>query len=176
MIVDFQSLQVRAIRASILWPKVALRRASVNSFGFGGSNAHVVLDEAKSLAKPTHVSSFKNSEELDDFFAQDDDASDKLCLLACSANDEGSLLRNVEALRKHLLYPAVQIELQDLAFTLSERRTHHLHRGFIVTDKAIFDPRAMVMGKKSAERPRSGQGSALSSQGRELNGPVWASY
>jgi acyl transferase domain-containing protein len=29
-----------------LWPQRGLRRASVNSFGYGGSNAHVVLDDA----------------------------------------------------------------------------------------------------------------------------------
>ncbi|KAE8417625.1 hypothetical protein BDV36DRAFT_256648 [Aspergillus pseudocaelatus] len=28
------------------WPAIGLRRVSVNSFGFGGSNAHVVLDDA----------------------------------------------------------------------------------------------------------------------------------
>ncbi|KAK6538230.1 hypothetical protein TWF694_011109 [Orbilia ellipsospora] len=28
------------------WPKRGLRRASVNSFGFGGTNAHVVIDDA----------------------------------------------------------------------------------------------------------------------------------
>jgi acyl transferase domain-containing protein/NADPH:quinone reductase-like Zn-dependent oxidoreductase len=34
---------------SILWPAEGLRRASVNSFGFGGSNAHAVLDDAQSV-------------------------------------------------------------------------------------------------------------------------------
>lgn len=29
-----------------LWPQRGLRRASVNSFGYGGSNAHIVLDDA----------------------------------------------------------------------------------------------------------------------------------
>ena len=28
------------------WPASGLRRASVNSFGYGGANAHVVLDDA----------------------------------------------------------------------------------------------------------------------------------
>lgn len=34
---------------SIPWPTEGLRRASVNSFGFGGSNAHAVLDDAQSV-------------------------------------------------------------------------------------------------------------------------------
>ncbi|KAB5584987.1 fatty acid synthase S-acetyltransferase [Coniochaeta sp. 2T2.1] len=29
-----------------LWPTAGLRRASINSFGYGGSNAHVILDDA----------------------------------------------------------------------------------------------------------------------------------
>ncbi|KAL7915129.1 putative polyketide synthase [Trichoderma velutinum] len=32
--------------ASVFWPSQGLRRASVNSFGFGGSNTHVVIDDA----------------------------------------------------------------------------------------------------------------------------------
>ena len=156
MSVDFHGLKVRATRTSLPWPMVALRRASVNSFGFGGSNAHVVLEEAKSWARSTYVSSFKTSNELDDFFAEGEATSDTLSVLVCSANDEDSLLNYVEALRRHLLYPAVRIDLQDLAFTLSERRTHHLHRGFILTNKAIFDSRALVVGKQSVEPPRVG--------------------
>ncbi|KAH8689590.1 hypothetical protein BGW36DRAFT_330426 [Talaromyces proteolyticus] len=31
---------------NITWPSAALRRISVNSFGFGGSNSHIVLDDA----------------------------------------------------------------------------------------------------------------------------------
>lgn len=34
--------------AYIPWPKDGLRRASVNCFGFGGTNAHVILDDAGS--------------------------------------------------------------------------------------------------------------------------------
>lgn len=33
------------------WPTSGLRRASVNSFGFGGSNSHVVLDDAYNFMK-----------------------------------------------------------------------------------------------------------------------------
>lgn len=128
----------------------------MNSFGFGGSNAHVVLEEAKSWATHTYVSSFNATNELDDFFDEGEAASDNLSVLVCSANDENSLLNYVEALRRHLVYPAVRIDLQDLAFTLSDRRTHHLHRGFIVTNNAVFNSKALVVGKKSAEPPRIG--------------------
>ena len=128
----------------------------MNSFGFGGSNAHVVLEEARSWARPTYVSSFKASNEFDDLFAEGNATSDTLSIIVFSANDENSLLNYVEALRRHLIYPAVKIELQDLAFTLSERRTHYLHRGFIVSNKAVFDSRALVIGKKSGEPPRIG--------------------
>jgi acyl transferase domain-containing protein len=31
---------------SYAWPDAGLRRASVNSFGMGGTNAHIVLDDA----------------------------------------------------------------------------------------------------------------------------------
>ncbi|UKZ82915.1 Type I Iterative PKS [Trichoderma virens FT-333] len=31
---------------NVSWPQAGIRRASVNSFGFGGANAHVILDDA----------------------------------------------------------------------------------------------------------------------------------
>ncbi|UKZ46287.1 Type I Iterative PKS [Trichoderma virens] len=41
---DFWNLSIPT--ASIFWPGQGVRRASVNSFGFGGSNTHVVIDDA----------------------------------------------------------------------------------------------------------------------------------
>ena len=156
-----------------------MRRASVNSFGFGGSNAHVVPEESKPWARRTYVSSFRNPSELDDSFFESEATNDALSILVCSAKDEDALVDYIEALRRYLAYPAVQIDLQDLAFTLSERRTHHLHRGFIVTEKKIFNPRALIVGKKSAESPRigfifTGQGAQWPSVGKLLvqNNPL----
>ncbi|KAG2003943.1 hypothetical protein GB937_009307 [Aspergillus fischeri] len=53
--IDFDNLRVHATRISIPWPKESnhYRRASVNSFGFGGSNAHAVLDNADHHSAPT---------------------------------------------------------------------------------------------------------------------------
>ena len=33
----------------ILWPRSKTRRASINNFGFGGSNAHFILEQAPKL-------------------------------------------------------------------------------------------------------------------------------
>jgi acyl transferase domain-containing protein len=49
------------------WPNPGLRRASVNSFGFGGSNAHVILDDAYHYLKQrglqgTHATSIEHQD------------------------------------------------------------------------------------------------------------------
>ncbi|KAI1306393.1 polyketide synthase [Xylaria venustula] len=40
---------------SLLWPQPGLRRMSINSFGVGGSNAHVVLDDALHFLRSYHL-------------------------------------------------------------------------------------------------------------------------
>ena len=132
-----------------------------------------MLEEARLWAKATYVSSFEDSNDFEDFFAQDKATKDSLSVLCVSANDKDSLLNYVEALRKHLIYPAVRIDVQDLAFTLSERRTHHLHRGFFITKKPVFDSRTLVLGRKSLEPPRigfvfTGQGAQWPGMGKLL--------
>lgn len=44
--IDFDKLRLRIPTEPTPWPKAGLRRASVNSFGYGGTNGHVILDDA----------------------------------------------------------------------------------------------------------------------------------
>ena len=92
------------------FPPGQRRIAGVNSFGFGGTNAHVVLAEP-----PTAATS------------SDGRATDELTLLPVSARSPEALAATARQLADHLLAHA-DIRLTDLGYTLSRRRSHLSHR------------------------------------------------
>lgn len=44
--IDEDALRIRFDKSAIPWPSTSLRRASVSSFGYGGSNGHAILEDA----------------------------------------------------------------------------------------------------------------------------------
>ncbi|KAK5992001.1 Highly reducing polyketide synthase [Cladobotryum mycophilum] len=174
--IDFEKLRVRATRATIQWPSnTPFRRASVNSFGYGGSNAHVVLDAAEHIVSKsnlTHISSY--NQDVEDFFDLGEPAVSKTPkLLVTSANDEESLKRYIDTLSSHLINPGVKVELDDLAYTLGVRRSKHFQRGFTVTKSTKLETESFTFGKLKSEAPRigfvfTGQGAQWSQMGKEL--------
>jgi acyl transferase domain-containing protein len=44
--IDFDGWRIRVPTEPVSWPSEGLRRASVNSFGFGGTNCHTIIDDA----------------------------------------------------------------------------------------------------------------------------------
>ncbi|EKG11425.1 Beta-ketoacyl synthase [Macrophomina phaseolina MS6] len=173
--IDFDRLRVRASRTAIPWPKRPFKRASVNSFGYGGSNAHVILDETSKWSTPRQVSSYRKADQFDDFFSTDTEKTEHPPhLLVFSANDESSLPNCVSALSKHLMNPEVSVKLEDLAYTLSERRTKHFNRGFLVSRSSTsLDETALTTGKLWNSPPRigfvfTGQGAQWSEMGKQL--------
>ncbi|KAJ5952535.1 polyketide synthase [Penicillium vulpinum] len=168
--IDFAGFKVKATRTAIPWPACSIRRASVNSFGYGGSNVHVVLEEVKLPDGPRHVSSYISE---DDEFDLDDEGAERPYTIVLSANDEVSLRANIKALSDHLINPRVKVSLPDLAYTLSERRTRLFHRAFVKTRNTELDESSFVLGKKSSEPPRfgfifTGQGAQWSQMGKNL--------
>ncbi|MGM0855845.1 MAG: type I polyketide synthase [Pseudomonadota bacterium] len=79
----------------------------VNSFGFGGANAHVILESAPE--KPAAVSS----------------APDKALPIRLSGRSEGALLDNAKALAAHLRES--NDAFYDIAHTLFHHREHHAY-------------------------------------------------
>src|SRR5690606_24430877 len=134
------------------------RRAGVSSFGVGGTNAHVVVEEApRPKARAEIVGP---------------------ALLVLSARNEAALARASERLSAYLgEHP--ELPLADVAFTLACGRRHFEHRRALVVSGAA-EARAALKGA-TAGKPtlRSapevvfvfpGQGSQHAGMGRALYG------
>ncbi|RYP16090.1 hypothetical protein DL766_009227 [Monosporascus sp. MC13-8B] len=87
-------------------PESSPRRASVNSFGFGGANAHAILESYS-------ASSRKDSSYNGPVF----------CPFIFSAASEVSLIRYLEAICNYLKGKGTNVNMRDLAYTLHSRRT-----------------------------------------------------
>ncbi|RWA09891.1 hypothetical protein EKO27_g5202 [Xylaria grammica] len=183
--IDFEKIGLKVSRTTIPWPTTKLR-ASVNSFGFGGANAHAVLESPKyflGTRTSRHKSSYiSNDESYEDFFT--DEANDALQgfsaqnqatphLLLISANDEVSLEAYAASLSSHLLNPAVRISIGDLAYTLSERRSRLHHRAFAVSSNTTITRQSFTFVKRFNETPTlafvfTGQGAQWPMMGKAL--------
>lgn len=170
--IDFHNSRVRVSRNTIKWPAAAIRRASVNSFGFGGANAHVVLEAAE---RSSHVFSYLQRVKHDFFDSDGEDKASEIepTLLVFSANDGQSLKNNIKSLSGHLINPAVSVDIGDLAYTLSERRSRHYHRAFLVTRTSKISQDSIMFGKKGTSPPKigfifTGQGAQWSQMGLDL--------
>lgn len=150
------------------WPdSTAPRAAGVSSFGVGGSNAHVVLEEAPTSAAAATAARDPNGPHL----------------LPLSARDPEALLALARQTAELLRQP--QTALADLCYTAACRRSHHDHRlavsgtsAQVIADRleslARGNHRAGATVGRTATTWRglvfvfSGQGSQWLGMGREL--------
>ncbi|KAF2690580.1 ketoacyl-synt-domain-containing protein [Lentithecium fluviatile CBS 122367] len=130
------------------WPEKGQRRVSINSFGFGGANAHVILDDAYHyLADRRLVSNHSTIlDEIDDDFASDSGISslgsrtppdeEMKRLLVFSTKDQAGIQRLASAYANHLGTCNIDKTdprfFSDLAHTLSVRRSHLDFRSFTI--------------------------------------------
>ncbi|CAJ2508315.1 Uu.00g095010.m01.CDS01 [Anthostomella pinea] len=138
------------------WPKEGLRRASANSFGFGGTNAHVVLDDALHYLQArrlpgTHntVMGGSNTGTPGRGVGQ---PGKHVILRECpflfvfSTADENGIQRLSTDFENHLHQTATDAEthyLADIAFTLSSKRTQHPWRSYAL-GTSVQDLRASL--------------------------------
>ncbi|GJL62118.1 MAG: hypothetical protein NPIRA04_07720 [Nitrospirales bacterium] len=110
--IDFEKSPFYVVDALQEWTSQGIpRRAGVSSFGVGGTNAHVVLEEAPSSREASQTRPFQ--------------------LLLISSKTETALDNSTKRLARFLKEePAVN--LGDVAFTLQNGRTDFQHRRFLV--------------------------------------------
>ncbi|TGO44377.1 hypothetical protein BCON_0532g00010 [Botryotinia convoluta] len=158
--IDAEFFHLRFPTEQVPWPCQGLRRASVNSFGFGGSNFHCIVDDAYHFLK-LHSLVGNHNTIFDSKICEDDLESEEKAypvtqvngftaksfksvsdpqLLVFSAVDKDGIGRLLEAYRSHFAGHALETQinqlsfLRNLAYTFSFRRSAFTWRSFIVTD------------------------------------------
>ncbi|KAL8952153.1 MAG: hypothetical protein Q9222_001930 [Ikaeria aurantiellina] len=132
-------------------------RVSVNSFGLGGSNAHVIIDSAASFNLP-------KSDRADR-------VPDTPHLLLLSASSAPSLKNMIIGYEDWLIKrPDMADKLDDLAYTLANRREHLSHRAFKIVGGSEIPASVGKMTNQSMNLIMvfTGQGAQWPRMGREL--------
>ncbi|MGG3571970.1 type I polyketide synthase [Bacillus gobiensis] len=115
--IDFEELGLKVPLENTPWPETnGPKRAAVNSFGFGGTNAHVLIEEYTTTQDNLY----------------DDNQPEENNLIPLSAKSKQALYDFANQLKLSL--PHSQTTLTSLGYTLSRRRDHHSHRLAILTD------------------------------------------
>lgn len=128
-IAPFYNPHLEVPTASRPWPEISGQplRASVNSFGFGGTNAHVVLE---SFQVPVEMhKNGQQSESLEAPCQKDGHLQRFIGPLTFSAQSKTSLVEMVKAHASHL-HSNEGLDLVDLTWTLLNRRSKFGFRAF----------------------------------------------
>ncbi|KAL9123055.1 MAG: hypothetical protein Q9187_000382 [Circinaria calcarea] len=169
----FKEWNLKVPRLLEPWPLDELRRASLSNFGYGGTNAHVIMDD--SIYYDTRMRRLTNGHSSSD-------RDDEWRVFVLSAKDQGVAKSMIANLSDYLKLGADQNEpvvLQDLAYTLGQRRSFF---PWVVTASARTLPglietldNGQLKPSYSSEVPRigfvfNGQGAQWHAMGRELIG------
>jgi len=117
--IDFERLKLRVPQQLEPWPPGPTNRrlAGVNSFGFGGTNAHVVLSDAPLSEETPKIAN----------------ALGQAHLVPISARSQEALKELAGAYREWLASSS-ETAVRDMGYTAAVRRSHHSHRLAVVAD------------------------------------------
>ncbi len=112
--IAFDEIPLQVQRKTDAWPdRSRPSLAGVSSFGFGGTNAHLVLEQAPGFQDLRPIAGCTESEEV---------------IVPLSAKSPAALLDLALAMRTTLSDPSCELGLFDLAYTAGARRGHHDYR------------------------------------------------
>lgn len=185
--------------APLSWPSIGLRRASINSFGFGGANAHVIVDDAYSYLRihslkgnhstielPPAASEIQNQSFPD--FSSDSDTHRLLLdtstvnqekkLIVFSAADENGITRLTKIYSEYFKSsphaPGLLSAYWDnLIYTLNSRRSSLQYKSFAAVSSLLdFSDLSSIISKptKSTERGQPKLGFVFTGQGAQWAG------
>ncbi|KID94120.1 Beta-ketoacyl synthase, partial [Metarhizium majus ARSEF 297] len=138
------------------WPQDRLERVSLNSFGVGGSNAHIILESAVMHNAATVIH----------------DTPEEPQLLLYSASSAKSLSRMIDNYRHWVEKNPSKVA--DLAYTLARKRDHGPHRAFAIANGGAIETVSPPASIKSGTKPPNivmvftGQGAQWPQMGRQL--------
>ncbi|KAI1768203.1 putative polyketide synthase [Hypoxylon sp. FL1150] len=117
---ELDERNMRVVTAAETWPR-PLQRASINSFGYGGANAHVILESSLSYIGTKSGKEILNEDQ------------DQLVLIPLSAETSRSL-----SVRQDQISQMIDIHgisgLGRLAYTLTRRRSHLGQRSYSIVN------------------------------------------
>ncbi|KAH7038376.1 uncharacterized protein B0I36DRAFT_372464 [Microdochium trichocladiopsis] len=158
---------------AVPWPESEknLHRASVNNFGFGGTNAHCILDDAPSYLRSRGAQVEKHVRLTDGAWS----SARHPRVFALSAPEQDATARQRKGLAEYLKMSPENID--DLAYTLSSRRSKFQWRHTVVArdldeltstlqDDAIKPAKALT--QNNIAYVFTGQGAQWFAMGREL--------
>ncbi|KAL4936566.1 hypothetical protein BDV06DRAFT_227771 [Aspergillus oleicola] len=168
--IPFDDWRIKVPIEVIQWPDNRLKRASVNSFGYGGTNAHVILDNPNELT------------DADARMARDEpivNSKVRTRLFVFSAPAEAALRRRMKRMNDFLSDAALGEEgtyLEQLAYTLSDRRTQFPWRAVAVASSISELKQSLTTPTLLAHAPQkarlafvfTGQGAQWARMGSEL--------
>ncbi|KAI1759369.1 hypothetical protein GGR53DRAFT_513765 [Hypoxylon sp. FL1150] len=121
--IPFEQGRLRVPVDPVPWPTDRQERISVNSFGVGGSNAHIILDSADSLGVTNiQPGPLKSSQQAPH-------------LLVFTGSNAASVKRGADNCLEYLRDNPNALD--DLSYTLGAHREHLLHRPFAVADNTM---------------------------------------
>ena len=161
--IAFEELRLRVQDAHEPWrDRGRAAVVGVNSFGFGGTNAHVVLQEPPARASRPAPAVERKEAATETTEAATDTTSAADYLLPLSARSRESLLALARDYAAYL--PGDPPRLADVCYTAAVRRSHHEHRlalvgrsaGDFVSGLEAFVAGASANGAAAAGRPAPG--------------------
>ena len=192
--IKFDEWNLRVPTKVIPWPTKDLRRMSISAFGYGGANAHAIVDDAYNYLKSRKLQGVHYTKMPDSMGHRH--TKSKLAsngkyprsetkTFMFSAEDRGGLKRLKASLSSHLQKKSSEPKLDEptylrnLAYTLSEKRSrlqwnfHAVASSLKQLQETLAQEDSDALAGRSGRQPRlgflfTGQGAQWAKMGTEL--------